>query len=51
LGFEAEVFEAGNPKRRYWIVDHPEFGSFSALFVLEGDTPETNEVVRIWVGE
>lgn len=51
LGFDAEVFETADPKRRYWIVDHPQFGSFTARFVLEGDTPETNEVVRIEVGE
>jgi hypothetical protein len=51
LGYDAEVFEATNPTRRYWIVDHPEFGSFSARFVVDGDPPETNEVVRVWVGE
>jgi hypothetical protein len=49
LGFSAEVYEASNPPRRSWIIDHPQFGAFSARLVMGGEEPETNEVVRIWV--
>jgi hypothetical protein len=51
IGFKADVLEVHYIDQRYWVIDHPQFGAFSARLVIGGDTPETNEVVRIWVGD
>ena len=51
IGFQADVLEVYYADRRYWVIDHPQFGAFSARWVMGGDIPETNEVVRIWVGD
>jgi hypothetical protein len=51
IGFQADVLKTDYADERFWVIDHPQFGAFSARRVIGGDTPETNEVVRIWVGD
>jgi hypothetical protein len=47
LGMKAEVYEQAALGRRYWLVDHPMLGTFSAKWFVGGDMPETNEVLRL----
>jgi hypothetical protein len=49
LGMKAEVFEVPVLGRRYWVVDHPVLGAFSAKWCMGGGIPETNEVIRLEV--
>jgi hypothetical protein len=50
LGFEADILESVTTGYRYWVIDHPDFGAFSARWIAPGDRPQTNEVLRIQVG-
>jgi hypothetical protein len=47
LGMKADVLDDVALNRRYWVVDHPILGTFSAKWSEGGDTPETNEVLRL----
>ena len=49
LGMKADVLDSAVLGRRYWVVDHPLLGAFSAKWGMGGDTPETNEVLRLEV--
>jgi hypothetical protein len=50
LGFKADVLESETTGYRYWVIDHPDFGAFSARWNAPGDRPRTNEVLRVQVG-
>jgi hypothetical protein len=50
LGLQADVLESETTGYRYWVIDHPDFGAFSARWIAPGDRPQTNEVLRIQVG-
>ena len=47
LSMKADVLDDVALHRRYWVVDHPSLGTFSAKWGEGGDTPETNEVLRL----
>jgi hypothetical protein len=47
LGLKADVLDSTLLGRRYWVVDHPVLGAFSARWSMGGSTPETNEVLRL----
>jgi hypothetical protein len=47
LGLKAGIYQATVMPRTYWVVDHPQLGTFSARWAMGGDTPETNEVTRL----
>jgi hypothetical protein len=49
LSMKADVLDSIALDRRYWVVDHPVLGAFSARWSMGGDTPETNEVLRLEV--
>lgn len=51
LGMQAEVLEYAEGGKRYWVVDHPILGAFSAKWTMLGDVLETNEVIRVEIRE
>jgi hypothetical protein len=48
LGMKADVLDSATLGERYWVVDHPVLGAFSAKWSNAG---ETNEVLRLEVRE
>jgi hypothetical protein len=47
LGLPAGIYQSAVMPRTYWVVNHPELGTFSARWTMGGETPETNEVIRL----